>query len=129
MNSPRLLLAVGSVAASLAGVVPAIDHSTASAAPVQSSRAGLTVAAADASSTVVVPAGTSVLRGTAFGSPALARQIRLSVVRASDGATLFTGSLATFHTLPVVAGTKLVVVVQRPDGYAGLNAGAALSWA
>ena len=51
-----------------------------------------------------------------------------SLVRAADGATLFTGSLATFHTLPVVAGTKLVVTVQKPAGYAGVRAGAALSW-
>jgi hypothetical protein len=94
---------------------------------VQSSAAGISINAADASSTVVVPAGSRVLRGTAFGSRSYGKLVRLTVVRAADGATLFTGSLATFHTLPVVAGTKLVVTVQKPAGYAGVRAGAALS--
>ena len=68
------------------------------------------------------------LRGTAFGSRAYGKQVRLTIIRAADGATLFTGSLATFHALPVVAGTKLVVRVQRPAGNADPRAGATLSW-
>ena len=130
MTSARVLIATGSIAATLAGIVPVLNHGgQAAAAPLQASAAGITIRAADASSAVVVPAGTTVLRGTAFGSRAYGKQVRLTIVRAADGATLFTGSLATFHALPVVAGTKLVVRVQKPAGHAGLRAGAALSWA
>jgi hypothetical protein len=49
-------------------------------------------------------------------------------LRAADGAILFTGSLATFRTLPVRSGTTLVVRVQRAPGYAGLRAGGMLRW-
>lgn len=130
VTSPRVLIAAGSIAATLAGVVPVLNHGgQAAAAPLQASAAGISIRAADASSTVVVPGGTTVLRGTAFGNRAYGTQVRLTIVRAADGATLFTGSLATFHTLPVVAGTKLVVRVQTPASHAGLRAGAALSWA
>jgi len=129
VTSARALITAGTIAATLAGVVPALSHGgQAAAAPVQASAAGISIDAADASSTVVVPAGRRVLRGTAFGSRSYGRLVRLTVVRAADGATLFTGSLATFHTLPVVAGTKLVVSVQKPAGYAVVRAGAALSW-
>jgi len=54
--------------------------------------------------------------------------VRLTIVRAVDGATLFTGSLGTFHALPVVAGTKLDVRVQQPPTAGTLQAGATLSW-
>jgi hypothetical protein len=64
----------------------------AAAAPPQASAAGITICAADATSAVVVPDGMSALRGTAFGSRAYGRQVRLAIVRAADGATLFTGS-------------------------------------
>jgi hypothetical protein len=129
VTSPRVLIAAGSIAATLAGIVPVLNHGgQAEAAPLQASAAGISISAADATSAVVVPAGTKVLRGTAFGSRAYGKQVRLTIVRAADGATLFTGSLATFHALPVVAGTKLVVRVQRPAGDAGPRAGATLSW-
>jgi hypothetical protein len=124
--SSRLLLVTGSVAASLAGIAPTVGHGT--AAPVTETRAGLTVSASDATSSIVVPAGKTVLRGLAFGNVGYAKRVRLTVVRPADGATLFTGSLATFHTLPVVAGTKLVVSVQTPGGRPGVRAGASLSW-
>ena len=117
------------MAATLAGIVPVLDHGgQAAAAPLQASAAGISIKAADATTAVVVPAGRSVLRGTAFGSRAYGTQVRLTIVRAADGATLFTGSLRTFHTLPVAAGTKLVLRVDRPAGNHGPRAGAALSW-
>jgi hypothetical protein len=124
--SSRLLLVTGSVAASLAGIVPAGGHGT--AARVTQSPAGLTVSAADSTSSIVVPMNKRVLRGLAFGNVGYAKRVRLTVVRAADGATLFTGSLATFHTLPVLAGTKLVVTVQTPDARRGVRAGASLTW-
>jgi len=134
MTSPRLLLAAGSIAATLAGIVPVLSHDGASGKPLQVGPHGVAVAvqslpvgkAADA--TVVVPAGAKALRGTASGSPALASRARLSVTRSSDGATLFTGSLATFHSLAVTPGTSLVVRVQKPAGFGGLRAGAQLSF-
>lgn len=126
MTSPRVLLVAGSVAASLAGIVPAVGHGGQTA--VQQTRAGLTVSAAAAETTVVVPAAKTVLRGQAFGNDAYAKRVHLTVTRSSDGATLFTGSLATFRALPVAAGTKLVVSVQPPAGGVARRAGAALSW-
>ena len=133
MTAPKLLLAAGSVAASLAGIGPAVTHGAASA-PVRAGSAGVTVSATDlragatVDSTLSVPAGATQLVGAAVGSPVLAGRVHLTVKRASDGATLFTGSLATFHSLPVRAGTGLVVSVQKPAGYAGLKARAVLSW-
>ena len=62
------------------------------------------------------------------GSPALASRARLTVTRSTDGATLFTGSLATFHSLRVTPGSSLVLRVQKPAGFGGLRAGAALRW-
>lgn len=123
-----MLIAAGSVAATLAGIVPVINHGG-SAAPAQAASAGITVQASDASSSFVVPQSASVLRGQSYGSRAYAKRVQLTLVRASDGATLFTGSLATFHTLRVVPGTKLLVQVQKPSGFDGLQAGAALTWA
>ena len=129
VTSSRVLIAAGSIAATLAGIVPVLNHGgQAAAAPLHASAAGISIKAADATSAVVVPAGRSTLRGTAFGSRAYGKRVHLTIVRAADGATLFTGSLRTFHTLPVVAGTKLVVRVDRPSGNAGLRAGATLSW-
>ena len=133
VTSPKLLLAAGSVAASLAGIGPAVTHG-ASSAPVRAGSAGVTVSATDlragaaVDTSLTVPAGSTQLVGAAAGSPVLASRVHLTVTRSSDGATLFTGSLATFHTLPVRAGTGLVVSVQRPAGYAGLKARAVLSW-
>lgn len=118
MTSARLLIATGTVAASLAGVVPLVGHGSAATMPSVS---------ADRGATLVVPAGAKVLTGMATGSTRLAREVRMTVVRSSDGATLFTGSLATFHTLSVVPGTRLVVSVTRPAGARGA-AGSSLSW-
>ena len=117
----------------MASAAPAVTHSgVAASAPVRVGAAGVSIAAGElrgsASAEVVVPAGALHLAGAASGSHALANRVRLSVVRTSDGATLFTGSLATFHSLPVEAGTKLELRVAKPGGYAGLRAGAALRW-
>lgn len=133
MFSPKLLLAAGSAAASLAGVVPAVTHGSA-VEPLRSGAAGVAVSAASlragASSSVRVdvPVGVSQLSGSSSGSPALAGRVHVTVLRAADGATLFTGSLATFRTLPVQAGTTLVVRVVRAPGYAGLKASGLLRW-
>jgi hypothetical protein len=134
MTSPRLLLAAGSIAATLAGIVPVLSHDATTGKPLQVGPRGVAVAvqglaagkAADA--TVVVPAGAKALSGTAQGSPALAARSRLTVTRSSDGATLFSGSLATFHSLAVTPGSALVVRVQKPAGYGGLRAGTQLSF-
>jgi hypothetical protein len=137
MTSPRLLLAAGSVAATLAGIVPVVSHGAAAAAePLQAGVAGVAasvsvqqIAPGKASSvTLVVPAGVSSLSGVSSGSPRLAALSRLTVTRSSDGATLFTGSVATFRSLPVIAGSSLVLRVQKPSGFAGLKAGALLRW-
>jgi hypothetical protein len=131
MTSPRLLLAAGSVAASLVGIAPLALHST--SAPIRVGAAGIAlsagrIAAAGAHATLVVPSGKTSLVGTASGSSAVASRTRLTITRSSDGATVFTGSLATFRSLPVSAGTALVVSVQRPAGMAGLKAVALLRW-
>jgi hypothetical protein len=118
VTSARALLAAGTVAASLAGVVPIVGHGSAATSPSVS---------ADRGATLVVPKGASVLTGLPTGSARLAREVRMTVVRVSDGATHFTGSLATFHALSVVPGTKLLVSVERPQGARGA-AGSSLSW-
>lgn len=120
-SSARVALAAGTVAATLAGVVPMVSHG-----PATTNRAAVT---ATTGTTLVVPKAATVLVGQANGSQALARAVHLTVVRSSDGATLFTGTLATFHTLPVVAGAKLVLKVQRPSGFTGATAGASLRFA
>ena len=63
------------------------------------------------------------------GSLAAARHVRLTIVRVSDSATLFVGSLASFHALPVAAGDRLRVTLVRDGGYRGLHAVARLEWA
>jgi hypothetical protein len=128
--SPRVLFAAGSAAASLAGIAPVLSHgATAAATPLRAGAAGIAVSAERSGSTeVVVPAGSARLTGAASGSRALAKRTRLLVIRSSDGATLFTGSVATFRSLAVVPGTKLVVRVVRPAGLAGQRAGTTLSW-
>jgi hypothetical protein len=134
VTSHRLLLAAGSIAATLAGIVPVLAHDGAAGKPLQVGPHGVAVAvqavpagrAADA--TVVVPAGARAFVGTASGSPALASRARLTVTRSSDGATLFTGSVATFRSLAVTAGSSLVVHVEKPVGFRGLRAGAQLSF-
>jgi hypothetical protein len=134
MTHPRLLLAAGSVAASLVAVAPVGLHRTPYAAPpFRVAAAGIAVSAAEVGSTgdhttLVVPRGMTRLAGSESGSPALASRTRMTIVRSSDHATIFTGSLATFSTLPVAAGTKLIVSVQRPAGLAGLTAAALLRW-
>ena len=133
MVSPKLLLAAGSAAASLAGVVPAVTHGSA-VQPLRSGAAGVAVSAgslragASKSVRVDVPVGVSQLSGSSSGSAALAGRVHITVSRAADGAVLFTGSLATFRTLPVAAGTTLVVRVERGPGYAGLKASGMLQW-
>lgn len=134
MTSPRLLLAAGSVAASLVGIGPAVSPGTTpGSAPIRVGAAGIAVstgqiAAAGARAKLVVPKGATKLAGSISGSPALAARTRVTVARSSDGATIFIGSLATLHSLPVSAGTAIIVSVQRPAGYAGLKAVAMLSW-
>jgi hypothetical protein len=134
MTHPRLLLAAGSVAASLVAVAPVGLHSTSAAsAPLRVASTGIAVsvsqiAAQGDHTMLVVPEGMTHLAGTDSGSPALASRTRMTIVRSSDHATVFTGSLATFTTLPVAAGTKLIVSVQKPAGMAGLTAGALLRW-
>jgi hypothetical protein len=136
MTSPRLLLAAGSVAATLAGIVPVLSHGAAAATgPLQVGAAGVAVsvgqlpAGREVTTALVVPAGTQSLSGVASGSPRLAASARLTVTRSSDGATLFTGSVATFHSLPVTPGASLVLHVRKPVGFTGLQAGAQLRWA
>jgi hypothetical protein len=120
VTSPRLLLAAGTVAASLTAIGPGFAHNgpASSASPL---RVGTTGA-----STLVVPAGASTLAGTAWGSPAVAARTHVTIVRVSDGAKLFIGSLQSFHSLPVETGTTLQVRIDRPAAYAGLKAGTVL---
>jgi hypothetical protein len=135
VTSPRLLLAAGSVAATLAGIVPVLSHGAAAAVePLQVGAAGVTVAADSLPAgrayavTLVVPEGKRTFSGTASGSPRLAALTRLTVTRRSDGATLFTGSVATFRSLAVTPGSSLVLQLRKPVGFAGLAAGAQLRW-
>jgi hypothetical protein len=120
VTSSRILVAAGTVAAALASVGPVVAHGSNGAAALRL-EPGTKV-------DVVVPAAAKLLRGKVWGSPALAERSHVTVVRAADGATVFTGSLATLRTLRVKAGTKLVVRVDRPDGFAGLRASTAISW-
>ena len=122
MINPRLLLAAGTVAASLIAIAPGLAHNNKGTAD-SPLRLGAT-----GSSTLVVPAGMTQLTGVAWGSPAVDSHTRLTVVRSSDGAKLFIGSLSTFHALPVTVGTKLELRVQRPVAYAGLKAGTVLQF-
>lgn len=120
MTPARLLLAAGTVAASLTAIAPGLAHNSAAASPLRLGATG--------SSTLVVPVGMTQLSGVAWGSPAVDARTRLTVVRTSDGARLFIGSLSTFHVLPVTAGTELELRVQRPAAYAGLKAGTVLQF-
>ena len=130
MTSPRLLLA-----APVAGIAPVLSHGATAAQPLQVGSKGVAVSVqqlsdgAAAGVKLVVPAGATELSGTASGSPALASRARLTVTRSTDGATLFTGSLATFHSLPVSAGSSLVLRVEKPAGFGGLRADATFRWA
>jgi hypothetical protein len=134
MTSPRLLLAAGSVAASLVGIAPVVAAGTTPGlAPIRVGTTGIAVSpgqigAAGARTTLVVPKGATKLAGSITGSLALAARTHVTVVRSSDGAAIFVGSLATLRFLPVAAGTSLVVSVKRPAGYAGLKAVAMLTW-
>ena len=133
VTSPRLLLAAGSVAASLAGIGPVVVHGGTAVAPLRVGTDGVAVSVAQLrggapqSVTVSVPDGISRLSGAA-GGPAPAGRVRLVVTRSSDGAVLFTGSLATFRSLPVASGASLVVRVQKPVGFGGSNAATVLRW-
>lgn len=122
MTTTRLLLAAATTAAAAVGVVPAVHGGSAQAS------GPLTVGDRSATTTFVVPQSAKLLTGRTSGSEAVAARTRLTVVRSSDGATLFTGSLATFSALRVVPGTKLQVHVERPAVYAGLKADATLAW-
>jgi hypothetical protein len=134
VTSPRLLLAAGSVAASLAGIGPVVVHQSAAAAPLRVGPDGVAVSVShlrggtSQAVTIRVPAGISRLSGAASGSSALAGRVRLQVVRSSDRAVLFTGSLATFRSLTVEGGATLLVRVQKPVGFGSLNAGTVLRW-
>jgi hypothetical protein len=134
VTSPRLLLAAGSVAASLAGIGPVVVHGSTVAAPLRVGADGVAVSVAQLRGgssqavTVKVPEGVSRLSGEASGSPALAARVRLVVMRDTDGAVLFTGSLATFRALPIESGASLVVKVRKPVGFRGLKAGTLLRW-
>ena len=135
MTSSRLLLAAGTAAAALVASGPVITHAGAStAAPLRLGGDGVSVfvaplrGGASATATLVVPQGDTELVGSHSGSPALDDRTQLRVVRVSDGATLFTGSLGTFRELPVVAGTALRVVVSKPAGFSRLKADAMLRW-
>ena len=120
MTSPRLLLVAGTVAASLVAIGPVLADggSAASTAPLRVGTTG--------TSTLVVPADAAMLSGTAWGGPAVAARIQLTIVRVSDGAKLFIGSLGSFHGLPVEAGSTLQVRIDRPAAYAGLKVGTVL---
>ena len=136
MTSTRLILAAGTVAASLAGIVPVAQSSGTHAGtrPAVAVRAdGISVAAdslrGHLAATVSVPAGVTRLDGVASGSPAVATRVQVRIVRQSDGATLFVGTLATFKSLPVAAGDRLRVGFTRVPGAHGLHASARLAWA
>lgn len=121
MTYTRLLLAAGTAAAALGSLGPLGYSGAAAAGPLQvGGRTGTTA--------VVVPSTAHLLTARASGSVAVAAQTRVTVVRTTDGATLFTGSLATFKALQVAPGTSLQVRVQRPARYAGLKAAAMLQW-
>ena len=109
------------MAASLMAIGPGFAHN----APATDSplRVGAT-----GSSALVAPAGVSILSGTAYGSPAVDAGTHLTVVRVSDGAKLFIGSLSSFHGLSVQPGMKLQVRIDRPAAYAGLKAGTVLQF-
>ena len=109
-DPPRLLLAAGTVAASLVAIGPVLANNGSPAASPDSLRVGAT-----GSSMLVVPADASMLSGTAFGRAAIGTRIHLTIERVPDGATLFTGSVRSFHGLPVAAGTTLRVQM-RPAG-------------
>jgi hypothetical protein len=122
MTAPRILLAAGTAAAAVVSVAPAVGHSSAATAN------ALRLGSASAATHVVVPRAAHVLREQVPVRTAVAAATRLTVVRASDGATLFTGSLATFRSLPVTPGTPLRVTVEKPARYAGLGTDVALRW-
>jgi hypothetical protein len=136
VTSTRLILAAGTVAASLAGIVP-VAHSSGTpggARPAVTVRTDGIAVSADSlrghlAATVSVPAGVTRLDGVPSGSPALAERVRVRIVRQSDGATLFVGTLATFKSLPVAAGDRLRVGFTRMPGAHRLRASARLSWA
>jgi hypothetical protein len=120
MTGARYLLATGTAAAALVSTVPAVQHGSAAKRLEVGDRSGTTA--------FVVPASARLLTAVPSGSRAVASATHLTVVRTSDGATLFTGSLATFKALSVAPGTALQVHVQRPARYAALQAAAVLHW-
>jgi hypothetical protein len=138
VTSPRLLLAAGTVAASLVGIAPAANGHAgprAQPGPVAVRPEGVAVAidslrhGIEAGAVIVVPDGVTALAAERAGNPAVAARVRLTIVRETDGATIFVGSLATFRSLPVAAGDRLRVTVERDGSYRGLHASAALRWA
>jgi hypothetical protein len=134
--SHPVVVAAGTLAASVLSLAPfSQEHRVASRAAVTAGAAGVAVTAerlpldARETTTVEAPAGVAALAATTAGSPALASHVRLTIVRDSDSATLFVGSLASFRSLPVAAGDKLRVTVVRDGGYRGLHAATRLTWA
>jgi hypothetical protein len=134
--SPRILLACAGALAALAAL-PVAYASASSSSPsgldvrtegVAVATSGLRPGVAS-NTTVVVPEGAAALSAETTGSPAVVRHVRITVVRASDGATLFVGSLGSFSRLPVAAGEKLRVRVVRTPGADGLTGSATLAWA
>jgi hypothetical protein len=130
--SAKLMASAGTLVATALGLpVAHAGHATAPA-PLRVGVEGVVVSAdavrAPAATDVVVPATAATLVADRAGSPAAAGRIRLTVTRNADGATLFTGTLATFERLPVSAGERLTVHVERSGAAHGLRASATLAW-
>jgi hypothetical protein len=121
VTNTRLLLAAGTAAAALGSLGPLVHGGAVAVGP-------LRVGGHSGTTAVVVPPTAHLLTAQASGSRAVAAQTRVTVLRTADGATLFTGSLATFKALQVAPGTSLQVRVQRPARYAGLKAASVLQW-
>jgi hypothetical protein len=130
--SVKLMATAGTLAAAAVGLPVAHAGRANAPAPLRVGVDGVALAAdavvAPAIAEVVVPQRTGALVAERTGSPAAARRIRLTVTRAADGATLFTGTLATFERLPVSAGERLTVHVERSGATHGLRASATLAW-
>ena len=151
MHSPTLLLTSGTIAAVLAGVAPVAGaiHAGSAAASAGPER-GLAIVQrgqqVDVSATAPAPgatatgaieiaaSGTSTYRLLATSARGKLSALRLVVVRSSDGARLFDGSLAAFRSLDLetegAAQTYRVrVTLARGAAAHGLTAGTRLSWA
>jgi hypothetical protein len=132
MNSSRILITAGTVAATLVGIVPVANDNSARPGAISVDRTGIAVVAdalqGSAATAVIVPAGVTQLDGVATGSPTVAKHVTVRLVRVADGATLFVGTLATFRSLQVAPGDRLRLSFTPGAGYRGLHAAARLSW-